>query len=232
MRHYFDILGVQPGAAFEEVKRAYKFQVKKWHPDRFPSEARHLQKKAHERFQQISEAFQALEEHFKAHDSGRYSSDQPDAPFQKNRTEPGRSYEPDVDENSTASHSTTEHDSAAGFFTRQWPNGDRYEGQMMQEQMHGMGIYTSADGTTYTGQFRYGKPNGQGKLVYANGDSYTGDFVEDRMQGRGTYLYANGDRYIGQFQNDLPHGEGAHILTTGRVYAGIWENGYLVDPQG
>ena len=229
MRRYFEILGIQATATFEEVKRAYKFQVKKWHPDRFPADARHLQKKAHEQFQAISDAFKQLEEHFKAQDSGRYAADQPEASFQKPRTEPG--FDPDQASETEAPPPpfTEEHENAPGFFIRQWPNGDKYEGQMVNDQMHGMGIYTAADGSVYTGQFRFGKPHGTGKLVFANGDVYQGEFREDRMEGQGTYVYANGDRYIGHFQNDLPHGEGAHILATGRVYAGRWENGYLME---
>ncbi|MCA9484423.1 MAG: DnaJ domain-containing protein [Nitrospina sp.] len=228
MRHHFEILGLSPGCTFEEIKRAYKFQAKKWHPDRFPEEARHLQKKAHEQFQKITEAFRELEEHFKGKDQGRYAADQPEGNFQKARTEPGR--DTGVSENDGPPPSSArEHAQAPGYYYREWPNGDKYEGQMRGETLHGMGMYTSADGTIYTGQFQMGKPHGQGKLSFTNGDTYTGEFREDRMCGQGTYQYANGDRYIGHFQDDMPHGEGAHILATGKVYAGLWENGYLID---
>ena len=133
-----------------------------------------------------------------------------------------------------ASSSSTfrEHDQVPGYFYREWPNGDRYEGQMQGEQPQGMGVYTSTDGSVYTGQFNFGKPHGAGKLTFANGDVYTGDFREDRMCGQGTYKYANGDRFMGGFDNDLPHGEGAHILASGKVYAGLWEGGYLIDQRG
>lgn len=231
MRRSFEILGLPPESSFEDIKRAYKFQAKKWHPDRFPEDARHLQKKAHEQFQKITDAFKKLEEHFKNHESGRYATDQPDASFQSARTESTQDYPSDKEESKETTSSIREHDQVPGYFYKDLPNGDRYEGQMRGEIPQGMGVYTSADGTIYTGQFDSGKPHGQGKLSFSNGDVFTGEFREDRMCGQGTYKYANGDRYIGQFENDLPHGEGAHILASGKVYAGLWEGGYLIDQR-
>ncbi|MFQ5483661.1 MAG: DnaJ domain-containing protein [Nitrospinaceae bacterium] len=229
MLNFFQILNLNSQASFEEVKKAYKIQVKRWHPDRFPVTDPALQRHAHEKFQQIADAFRQLEKHFKARRAGRYADDQPAADFQKKPRAPGESK--GGADTPHASSSTKEHESAAGFFTRTWPNGDLYEGQMVNGMMQGMGIFTAIDGSVYTGQFRHGKPNGQGKLVFENGDNYTGEFFEDRMEGKGTYIYANGDRYIGQFKNDLPHGQGAHILASGKVYAGLWENGYLAAPS-
>ena len=57
---YLLILKLKPGASIKEIKKAYKLQVKKWHPDRFPLESPRLQKKAHERFQEITEAYKNL----------------------------------------------------------------------------------------------------------------------------------------------------------------------------
>jgi curved DNA-binding protein CbpA len=54
MEKYFKILKLKPGASLEDVKRAYKTQVKIWHPDRFPQESPRLQKKAHEMFQKVT----------------------------------------------------------------------------------------------------------------------------------------------------------------------------------
>ena len=229
MNRYLEILGLKPGVSFEEIKRAYKLQVKKWHPDRFPAEARHLQRKAHERFSQISDAFKQLEDYYKTRGTPQYAYEQPESEFQKPRTQPGHNPTPEnPDYDFVPPDQSTENDDAPGFFTRTWPNGDKYESQIINNMMHGMGIYTSADGTVYTGQFRNGKPEGQGKLIFANGDVYTGGFKEDRLNGQGKYEYANGDRFIGRFKDDLPHGEGAHILTNGKIYAGMWEHGNLM----
>jgi hypothetical protein len=51
VEQYFKTLKLKPGAPIEDVKRAYKAQVKIWHPDRFSTESPRLQKRAHEVFQ-------------------------------------------------------------------------------------------------------------------------------------------------------------------------------------
>ena len=50
----------------------------------------------------------------------------------------------------SGSHSS-ETEKTPGFTTHIWPNGDKYEGQMLQEQMHGRGIFTCTQGYVYTG---------------------------------------------------------------------------------
>jgi len=226
MKQYFDILKLPPGASWKEIKRAYKSEVKRWHPDRFPSDDAPQQQKAHARFQKISEAYTFLEKVYGTRSRTKFSDEQPSQSSRR----PFSADDPTQDRDSERGrHSATdESQEAHGFFTRSWPNGDMYEGQIINDLPHGMGIYTSANGDKYTGQFRYGKAEGQGKMVFASGDSYTGEFREDAMNGKGKYLYANGDRYMGQLQNDLPHGEGVHILATGQVYAGQWEFGQLL----
>ncbi len=222
MKKYFDILKLPSGAPWKAIKRAYKSEVKRWHPDRFPAEDSAAQKKAHSRFQKIGEAFKFLEKIYGPKSNTKFSDEQPSGTAQQPFS-PGDPYV------GTEPHSSTmESEEARGFFTRSWPNGDMYEGQMVNELPHGMGIYTSANGDKYTGQFRYGKADGEGKMVFTNGDSYSGGFREDRLNGKGKYIYANGDHYIGQLLDDLPHGEGVHIVAGGRVYAGQWEYGNLL----
>jgi curved DNA-binding protein CbpA len=69
VEQYFEKLKIKPGASIENVKRAYKAQVKVWHPDRFPTESPHLQKKAHEMFQKITAAYKKISD---AHISHKY----------------------------------------------------------------------------------------------------------------------------------------------------------------
>jgi curved DNA-binding protein len=52
---YYKILGVSKGASAEEIKKAYRKQALKYHPDRNKGE-----KKAEERFKQINEAYAVL----------------------------------------------------------------------------------------------------------------------------------------------------------------------------
>ena len=220
MEQYFETLKLKPGASIEDVKRAYKVQVKIWHPDRFPAESPRLQEKAHEMFQKVTAAYKKICD---AHASHRYSEASGWKGKSTRYTRASRkSAKPTPDSDSQES------ESVPGFDSRVWPNGDKYEGQMFQDQMHGRGIFTSSQGYIYTGEFSHGKPHGLGKLVYDNGDRYEGSFLNDRLHGQGKYNYANGDWYQGYFQNDLPHGQGIYILANGNVYSGVWEHGGLV----
>ena len=187
MEQYFEILKIKPGASIEDVKRAYKAQVKIWHPDRFPIESPLLQKKAHKMFQKITAAYKKISD---AHISHKYSEASGWKGKSTRYTRASRK-----PRKTTPEQDTQESESIPGFATRIWPNGDKYEGQVFQEQMHGRGIFTSSQGYIYTGEFKYGKPSGMGKLVYDNGDQYEGSFVNDMLHGKGKYLYSNGDRY-------------------------------------
>ena len=49
----------------------------------------------------------------------------------------------------------------------------------LNEQMHGRGLLTYANGSVYSGQFRFGKMEGDGQLKFANGDVYIGQFRQN-----------------------------------------------------
>lgn len=56
-RDYYEILGLPKGASIEEVKKAYRQLVMKYHPDRVPPEEK---KQAEEKFKEISESYAVL----------------------------------------------------------------------------------------------------------------------------------------------------------------------------
>ncbi|MGJ8455803.1 DnaJ domain-containing protein [Pseudothermotoga sp. U03pept] len=54
---YYDILGVKKNATQEEIKKAYREAVRRYHPDKFVGAAREL---AEEKLKQINEAYEVL----------------------------------------------------------------------------------------------------------------------------------------------------------------------------
>lgn len=54
MNKYYNILGLEPGASEEEIKKAWKKKALEWHPDRNPSE------EAKTKIQEINEAYEIL----------------------------------------------------------------------------------------------------------------------------------------------------------------------------
>lgn len=55
---FYDTLGVRPGASADELKRAYRREAMKWHPDRHKEGA--AKAAAEKKFKLVSEAYQAL----------------------------------------------------------------------------------------------------------------------------------------------------------------------------
>lgn len=57
---YYSVLGIQPGASKEEIKRAFREQAKKHHPDRFANESQETRDYHEKKFKEINEAYEKL----------------------------------------------------------------------------------------------------------------------------------------------------------------------------
>ena len=55
----YEILGVRPGASEEEIKKAYREMVKKYHPDKYKNNP--LEDLAKEKMQEINQAYESLQ---------------------------------------------------------------------------------------------------------------------------------------------------------------------------
>lgn len=58
MRNPYEVLGIKEGASLEEIKAAYKEQVKKYHPDRHQDNP--LYELAEEKLREVNQAYESL----------------------------------------------------------------------------------------------------------------------------------------------------------------------------
>ena len=69
-----------------------------------------------------------------------------------------------------------------------YPNGDVYEGSVVDDKRHGQGVLTYADGKTLQGEFIEGRIyNGAGVLKHLDGNVEEGTFVCQRRASRTGY---------------------------------------------
>ncbi|XP_053326682.1 dnaJ homolog subfamily B member 2 [Spea bombifrons] len=71
MGDYYEILGVPRNASQDDIKRAYRKQALKWHPDKNPDNKEHAEKK----FKDIAEAYEVLSDKQKRDAYDRYGKD-------------------------------------------------------------------------------------------------------------------------------------------------------------
>jgi hypothetical protein len=108
-----------------------------------------------------------------------------------------------------------------------FPNGDRYEGQVVGILRNGVGSYMFGNGDRYDGDFVDNFFHGKGVQTFANGDVYTGDFQHSIKTGYGSYKFTNGNSYQGSFLNNDFHGQGTQIFKSGDSYEGEFVRGIM-----
>ncbi len=80
-----------------------------------------------------------------------------------------------------------------GRGTKRWANGDRYEGEFVEDRKEGSGLYTF----------------GRGPWA---GERYEGGFLNDRRHGYGVYRWASGDVYAGPWEADRASGPATPMM--------------------
>ncbi|MEQ8690826.1 MAG: hypothetical protein RIC89_08320 [Pseudomonadales bacterium] len=63
--------------------------------------------------------------------------------------------------------------------TVELPNGDSYQGETLDGQRHGHGVYIWENGNRYEGEFFANRMHGEGTFTWADGRTYVGNFAED-----------------------------------------------------
>lgn len=88
----------------------------------------------------------------------------------------------------------------------------------------GTGIWQKSGGV-YKGDWKDNQRHGNGIYTWADGEKYEGTFTHDRREGRGIYMWPSGERYEGLWKDNRRHGQGTLYDVDGNIsYEGVWEN--------
>ena len=68
-------------------------------------------------------------------------------------------------------------------------------GEVKDNNKHGIGTLTPANGGEYTGSFKNGSFDGKGELIFPDGAEYEGEFKDNQKHGKGTYIHADGKKF-------------------------------------
>lgn len=78
---------------------------------------------------------------------------------------------------------------------------ETYEGDWVDDKMHGYGIYHYPNGDIYEGEFVNNKHHGYGKYYFTDGSRYEGDWFDHKMHGTGNYWDISNILWSGEFRN-------------------------------
>ena len=115
---------------------------------------------------------------------------------------------------------------------------EEYQGEVLNGQPHGFGIWKHPSGVTYVGIFFEGQWQGRGTWAHPDGIKYAGDWLAGEYYGRGTLILPSGARYDGQWAFGKKEGPGVYRWPDGKIYSGWWKEdrhdgfGILEHPDG
>ena len=93
LRRCYEMLGLTPGASWDEIRQAYKDSVSVWHPDRFVNNPR-LQQKAEEKIKDINAAYEKISTFFKEYGTPNFANHA--KPYEQQSQEPPKEPEEEV----------------------------------------------------------------------------------------------------------------------------------------
>jgi len=111
---------------------------------------------------------------------------------------------------------------------KNYPNGDKYYGQLKDGKRHGKGTITSSGGQKYVGYWKDDQYHGKGTYTWPSGQKYVGDWKDGKQHGKGTLTYPDGQKYVGDWKDDKQHGKGTYTYPNGEKYVGDWKDGEFI----
>lgn len=72
-----------------------------------------------------------------------------------------------------------------------WSQGNEYEGEWINGEMCGTGVFRWCDGRVYQGDYFGGKKHGWGKMNWPDGRIYEGEWENGQKHGKGNYYVGN-----------------------------------------
>ena len=94
-----------------------------------------------------------------------------------------------------------------------FPNQSEYKGQVKPARSenhnpvrHGYGMNRWKSSAVYEGEWVNNQTNGKGVFWHSNGDIYIGEFLNDKAHGFGVYIHKDGSRYEGEWIHDFQEG--------------------------
>jgi tRNA A-37 threonylcarbamoyl transferase component Bud32 len=114
-----------------------------------------------------------------------------------------------------------------GYGIYYYQNGDKYEGIWSKNKKHGMGSMCYKDGNMYIGQWQNSEKHGTGVFYYKTGEKYEGEFLTSKKNGKGKLISQDGSVFQGEFKDNRKHGEGIMTFSNKKQFKEVWENGIL-----
>lgn len=113
-----------------------------------------------------------------------------------------------------------------------YANGDKYEGEWLDNKRHGFGTYWKREAgkfrVEYNGTWVQGKKQGFGVHYNAAGERYEGEWLGNRRHGKGRQTFGGrldgvgADVYEGDWAEGQRCGEGTMQYANGDVFRGRW----------
>lgn len=103
-------------------------------------------------------------------------------------------------------------------------DGTVYSGEFSKGQFNGDCLVAYSNGDKYDGNLDNNQKCAIGKYTWKDGSSYSGEWNEDKMNGKGIYEFNNGDSLEGSFKDNKPEGT-LKYTTQEKYYSTEWVNG-------